>query len=1353
MKLVVILYHIFTVIAALLITGSAAFSDSTPYLGFRPIAPCTIQAENYDNGGEGVAYHDYEPANRSGYYRSDGVDIETTTDNGANYNVSYMMNGEWLKYSINVPVAGNYTVRLRVAGYCNGKYEISVGSRSSGLRQFSATGSFQTWTNSDTTMYLDAGDQYLTIYARSGLDGHFYDDDAVWNTNYVSITNVDSTPPAQVTNFSALAGEAQIAMSWDNPSDTDFYGTTIRYSTTGYPLTPTDGLPVCERAALPGSHDSYIHTGLSTGVTYYYAAFTCDNFGNWSSYRRTSASLPKPFWDVMSDTWVATDALGRELPTYNQCGAPKANKTAGIFYFLWSGQHGTWGPYDITKLLAANPTNPAWGSLWTFHHWSESELGYYLSSDAYVMKKHCRMLANAGIDTLMIDVTNGHTYTQNYMLLCSTLQQIKNEGGKVPQIAFLAYTASDATVSKLYNEFYSQNLYPDLWFRWNGKPLILASPSNLSQTIRDFFTIKQSWAWTHAVNGTPTEWYGNGIDKWAWLDHYPQWNGYSADGAPEEVSVTVAQHATTNIGRSFHGGSQPPIDQNNLCPTTGEGLCFSEQWSRALQLSPPFVFITGWNEWVAQRFTSDGTATLLGRTLPVGETYFVDTYNQEYSRDIEPMKGGHTDNYYYQMITNLRKYKGVRPLGTPSAAKTIVIDGDFSEWDNVAPEYRDHIDDVDPRNTQGWGAAGTYTNNTGRNDFVRSKVARDDDYIYFYAETKIDITSHTDPNWMMLFIDSDCNDATGWNGYDYLVNASVIDSNVTTLKRSIGGWSWSDVTNIAYKVSGNKMELRIPRASIESTGRKLSIQFHWADNIQRPDDIIEFAVSGDSAPDRRFNYRYDTGPIVNRVSSTANGTFKTNGFINIDVEFDTVVYTTGYPTLRLETGSYDQNAIYMNGNGTNKLTFLYIVQPNDVSSHLNYLNINALSAGNGTIKNAYGIAADLILPDINSPESLGANSNIAVDGIAPRVSNVTALSDGAYKAGSVVDIWVEFPEPVNVTNGTPTLELETGTTDRKANYLSGTGTTRLVFRYTVQQGDVSADLNYKATNSLATNGAALRDGAGNVSVNTLPALTALTSLASNRNIVIDTTAPGASSATPTSGVYSAAVSVTLTAEAGCSIRYTTDGTEPTASSSLYELPIELSADTLLRFFAIDAAGNEEPTKHQESYVVLSTNGSIADARSKGIGEEVRLGEKVLYYKSGIVGYIEESDRFAGIRIEDNISANEGSLVNLIGTISLTPTGEKCITITTLTPDGLGSVKALGANNRSAKLAVMDGLLTTVWGIVSPNPGASYFYLSDGSDSEGIKIITPSAPGVTPNTFISVTGAAGRQNTERVIYKK
>ncbi|MDO8684123.1 MAG: DUF4038 domain-containing protein [Armatimonadota bacterium] len=85
--------------------------------------------------------------------------------------------------------------------------------------------------------------------------------------------NVINPPEGSVTNFIAVGGDKQVSLSWTNPSSADFTGAMIRYKTTGYPTSATDGTQVIDKANLPGSNDSYTHTGLTNGATYYYAAF------------------------------------------------------------------------------------------------------------------------------------------------------------------------------------------------------------------------------------------------------------------------------------------------------------------------------------------------------------------------------------------------------------------------------------------------------------------------------------------------------------------------------------------------------------------------------------------------------------------------------------------------------------------------------------------------------------------------------------------------------------------------------------------------------------------------------------------------------------------------------------------------------------------------------------------------------------------------------------------------------------------------------------------------------------------------------------------------------------------------
>lgn len=111
-----------------------------------------------------------------------------------------------------------------------------------------------------------------------------------------------------------------------------------------------------------------------------------------------------PAWDIASDTWVATDALGRSLPGATATGPPRSRRMVGIFYFLWLGQHGEAGPFDISRILATDAgaitdaQNSLWGPLFVPHHWGQPLFGYYVSDDEAVLRKHAQLLADAGID-------------------------------------------------------------------------------------------------------------------------------------------------------------------------------------------------------------------------------------------------------------------------------------------------------------------------------------------------------------------------------------------------------------------------------------------------------------------------------------------------------------------------------------------------------------------------------------------------------------------------------------------------------------------------------------------------------------------------------------------------------------------------------------------------------------------------------------------------------------------------------------------------------------------------------------------------------------------------------------------
>ena len=560
--------------------------------------------------------------------------------------------------------------------------------------------------------------------------------------------------------------------------------------------------------------------------------------------------------DLHSDTWVATDALGRTAPTAADTRPFRKDRFVGIFYFLWHGEHGTPGPYDNTKIIA-DPAHNAFGGPGAFHWWGEPAVGYFRSDDPWVQRKNLQMLTEAGVDVLFFDVTNAFTYPKEVTTVCQVAEEMRRQGDPTPQIAFITHAGPGKTVTRLYNDFYSLGRYKDLWFQWEGKPLILGDKtgkmddgSPMPSKVVDFFTWRNSWAWDP------------GQDKWQWIDKYPQRAGWHQNPRrPEEVPVSIAGHPVDSLGRSYHSderwghGTEPPVDSHYLTADVNKGIQFSQQWTQAIKIDPQFVLVTGWNEWVAQRFLADGTRPFAGHTLDKGGTYFVDNYNEEFSRDAMPMKGGYGDDYYLQLVDGIRQFKGVRPLPAAHGFHALAPHGPFAAWGAVGPEYRAAVGGTAPRDWDGWGSL-HYTNATGRNDIDVAKVSCDAANISFYVRTVRPLTPRTGKDWMQLLIDADQDAKTGWNGYDYVVNSKVLDNNTTTLQRIKDGRTWK----VRYRMAGHELVVTVPRVLLGLTDlHRTAFDFHWVDDCPiggDPARIVDWWYDGDSAPDGRFNYRY-----------------------------------------------------------------------------------------------------------------------------------------------------------------------------------------------------------------------------------------------------------------------------------------------------------------------------------------------------------------------------------------------------------------------------------------------------------------------------------------------------------------
>lgn len=529
---------------------------------------------------------------------------------------------------------------------------------------------------------------------------------------------------------------------------------------------------------------------------------------------------------------------------------------------------------NITQTLKKYPeaatdyNHPAWGAELQPCFWDEPLFGYYRTTDPWVLRKHAEMLADAGVDVVFFDCTNGsYLWKSSYDVLMQVWDRARRDGVRVPKIAFMLPFApipeAAVSIKNLYRDIYAQKRYPDLWFYWQGKPIIMAYPETvasdddpINREIREFFTFRPGQP--DYVNGPSNN------TQWAWMEIYPQ-NRYVTrpDGSCEQVAVSTAQNTRdANGGHCYafncegaYGRSYTKKNGHRTEPDAYlYGYNFQEQWDRAMEIDPDLVFVTGWNEFIAGKHLN------WPPNNPHRPFSFPDQYDWDRSRDIEPVKawGDKGDVYYMQLVANVRKFKGMDAVQPVSGKQSFKI-GKFRGWETVLPDFEHYKGNTLVRNHPGH-ADTYYTNHTGRNDIVRAKVARDNTCLYFYVETAEPITSPEGArNWMCLFIDVDRDKSSGWQGYDFVLNRISPDGKKAVLERNQGnGWCWQKAADVEYAVKGNQMEVRIKKKLLGIEGDTVDLEFKWSDNMQEEGNIMDFYVNGDVAPSGRFNFVYTT---------------------------------------------------------------------------------------------------------------------------------------------------------------------------------------------------------------------------------------------------------------------------------------------------------------------------------------------------------------------------------------------------------------------------------------------------------------------------------------------------------------
>lgn len=238
----------------------------TSYLSPPPNVTDTIQAENFDNGGQGVAYNDLTATNDGGAYRpSEGVDIESTGDTGGGYDVGWTQAGEWMNYIVNVPAAGSYTLNTRVANPdAGGSFDLQVQNGGtwqdvSGATAVPQTGAWQTYqtVTSPNAITLTAGQHILRLSMDAASSNGY-----VGNFNWLTLTPTGPTPAAPTNLSVTTLSNSSLSLSWtDNANNETSYVVQRATSQSG---------PYTTVATLGANATSYTDTGLGLSATYYY---------------------------------------------------------------------------------------------------------------------------------------------------------------------------------------------------------------------------------------------------------------------------------------------------------------------------------------------------------------------------------------------------------------------------------------------------------------------------------------------------------------------------------------------------------------------------------------------------------------------------------------------------------------------------------------------------------------------------------------------------------------------------------------------------------------------------------------------------------------------------------------------------------------------------------------------------------------------------------------------------------------------------------------------------------------------------------------------------------------------------
>ncbi|MBX0305255.1 S8 family serine peptidase [Haloarcula salinisoli] len=248
--------------------------EQSPYNGPHEL-PGRVQGEDFDTGGQGVAYNDTGEGNRGGEYRDTDVDIGDATEGG--YFVGWIEAGEWWEYTVEVTEAGTYPVEALVASDDGGgSFTVEVDGESVST-SFDDTGGWQSWTTvSVGELELEQGETVVRITS----------DERLWNLNWFEfvggesadiesgvyelhnvetdlLADVEGESEADGTDLIQWPSNGQQNQRFQVSADGDAYTLTAQHS--GKYLTASDGNVVQKGSGDPSDSQRWTFVSADTG--------------------------------------------------------------------------------------------------------------------------------------------------------------------------------------------------------------------------------------------------------------------------------------------------------------------------------------------------------------------------------------------------------------------------------------------------------------------------------------------------------------------------------------------------------------------------------------------------------------------------------------------------------------------------------------------------------------------------------------------------------------------------------------------------------------------------------------------------------------------------------------------------------------------------------------------------------------------------------------------------------------------------------------------------------------------------------------------------------------------------------